>query len=71
MTDATPDGAAKFTLSDFHKAADQIRRQSHAHIVDPIFVGDDFVLAKAMVNAGRHIICSPRVRTLLGEHLED
>jgi len=69
MSDHTTPDRAAITHADLDKAFEQIRRQaSEPRQPDPIFVGDNFELAKALVEQGKHIICSSRVRTLLGEH---
>lgn len=61
--------AARLTLGDLRRAWNVIRRSPRIPR-QPVFCGDSYELAKGALEQGLTIICSSRVRTLLGEHYD-
>jgi len=60
----------RLTPEALYAAMEKVRDMPYDYSRPVVYnVGDDFHLARRLVEAGCHIACSPRVRVLLGEHL--
>lgn len=61
--------SAKLTPEDFYAAAQKLLDAPPPRPRNEIVAGDNFELAKAAIEAGWFVYVTPRVRTLLGEHM--